>query len=287
MAPLAEAQSVTRTFGEHVAVDRVSLTVDRGEILGLIGANGAGKTTLIRLLLGLLTPTSGTTSLFGHAPTRQARTRLGYVPQGLGLYPDMTVTENVSFIAASFHIDAGAVALPADLTAERTSLVGRIGLGHQRQLAFACALAHAPELLVLDEPTSGVNPLARARLWDQIHGQADRGVGVLVTTHYLQEAQQCDHLMLMAAGRAVARGTLDQLLEDRTAARVHAASWADAFNTLTAAGCAVTLAGTQVRVADRSEAEVREILAAADIDGRVDVVPATLEETMTLLAHRP
>jgi ABC-type multidrug transport system ATPase subunit len=195
----------------------------------------------------------------------------------------MTVAENVSFIASSFRIDADAVALPADLTLERNTPVSRIGLGHQRQLAFACAISHAPELLVLDEPTSGVNPLARARLWDQIHEQADRGVGILVTTHYLQEAQQCDHLMLMAAGRTVARGTLENVLDGRTAVKIGAPSWADAFNTLKAAGCAVTLAGTQVRVADRSAVEIREILAGANIDGRVESVPATLEEVMTLL----
>jgi ABC-2 type transport system ATP-binding protein len=283
MAALAEARAVTRRFGDHVAVERASLEVDEGEIVGLIGANGAGKTTLIRLLLGLLVPTSGATALFGRPPTRRGRTRLGYVSQGLGLYSDMTVAENVRFITASFGIGADAVVMPSDLANLGDTLVGRIGLGHQRQLAFACAIAHRPELLVLDEPTSGVNPLARARLWDRIHEQAESSVGVLVTTHYLQEAQQCDRLVLMAAGRIVATGALDQIISGRRAAQVETTSWSAAFNALDAAGCAVTLAGTRVRVADRSPGEVRRVLDAAQIDADVEDVPATLEETMTLI----
>lgn len=283
MAALAEARRVTRRFGPHLAVADVSIDVRPGEIVGLLGANGAGKTTLIRLLLGLLGPTSGTTMLFGRPPSRAGRTRLGYVAQGLGLYGDMTVAENVRFITSAYGVSVDAVELPDGLAGERDTLVARIGLGRQRQLAFACAVAHDPALLVLDEPTSGVSPLARARLWDRIHDQVEREVGVLVTTHHLQEAQQCDRLVIMAAGRVVVEGTLGEVLAGRTAVLVDAPSWSRAFGVLSAAGAAVTLAGTKVRVADRSASEVRRLLAAANLDARVDVVPASLDETMVLI----
>jgi ABC-type multidrug transport system ATPase subunit len=184
-------------------------------------------------------------------------------------------------------VPAAAVVVPPDLAGDQDALVGRIGLGRQRQLAFACAVAHDPALLVLDEPTSGVNPLARARLWDRIHERADRGVGVLVTTHHLQEAQQCDRLIVMASGRGVVAGTLAEVLAGRTAVLVDAPSWSEAFAALSDAGSLVTLAGTRVRVADRSPDEVRAILAAASVEARVDVVPASLDETMVLVAAPP
>ncbi len=283
MTELAATVDVTCRFGTNVAVDCVSLAVRPGEIVGLIGANGAGKTTLIRMLLGLLAPSAGRVELFGAPPDRRSRRRLGYVAQGLGLYPDLTVAENAEFVAAAFG--APPADLPEDLAVVADDLVGSIGLGRQRRLAFATALAHTPELLVLDEPTSGVNPLARARLWDQIHEQAEGGTGVLVTTHYLQEAQQCDRLVLMAAGRAVVRGTLEEILAGRTATIVAAASWSEAFAALRAADLPVTLAGTRVRVADRPPDAVRRVLDAAGVAADVDAVPATLEEVVTLVGH--
>ncbi|MEW2623596.1 ATP-binding cassette domain-containing protein [Streptomyces sp. NPDC048106] len=179
------------------------MDVAPGEIVGLLGANGAGKTTVIRMLLGLTLPTGGTVATFGRAPDRTTRRRLGYVPQGLGLWATLTVAENASFAAAAFGSEPAG--LGQGLAALEHRLVSDIGLGLQRQLAFAIALAHRPELLVLDEPTSGVDPLARARLWDEVHDQAQRGTGVLVTTHYMQEAQQCDRLVLMSRGKAVGR----------------------------------------------------------------------------------
>ncbi|HEX9257967.1 MAG TPA: ABC transporter ATP-binding protein, partial [Acidimicrobiales bacterium] len=200
---LVRTSSLTRRFGSTVALDDVSVEVRSGEIVGVIGANGAGKTTLIRLLLGLLTPSAGDIVLFGEPPSRTSRHLVGYVPQGLGLYRDLTVSENLSFVATAY----GRPAPPqADLAQVADDLVGEIGLGRQRRLAFACALSHAPALLVLDEPTSGVDPISRARLWDTIHEQAEAGVGVLVSTHHMQEAEQCDRLVLMDLGRVVADG---------------------------------------------------------------------------------
>ena len=280
---LASARSVTRRFGELVAVDDVSLEIGAGEVVGLLGANGAGKTTLIRLLLGLLPVSSGSVELLGGPPSRATRRRLGYVPQGLGVWSDLTVGENVRFSTAAFATDMRRDAMPAGLAEVWNRPAGEIGLGRQRQLAFACALAHAPELLVLDEPTSGVDPLARARLWDEVREHADRGTGVLVTTHYLEEAHQCDRLIIMAAGRVVARGTLVEVIGDARTVRVRAASWERAFDALSDAGLLVTLTGREIRIAGSPVAHVADILEASDVAAQLDEIPASLEETMSTL----
>ena len=281
---LAEAAAVTRRFGTFTAVSDVSMNVADGEIVGLIGANGAGKTTLIRMLLGLLPATAGRVALFGEAPSRSTRRRLGYVPQSLGLYADLTVTENLRFVAQAFGAEPP-TALPDELSDVRGRLVGEIGLGLQRQLAFVAALAHSPSLLVLDEPTSGVDPLARSRLWDTIHEQADRGVGVLVTTHYMQEADQCDRLVIMVGGRAAAAGTVGEIIGGRTAVQVDTDSWEQAFNALTAARMPVLLAGRSVRVPDTPAGEVEQVLQHAGLSTRISAVPSTLDETLITLGR--
>jgi ABC-2 type transport system ATP-binding protein len=282
---LARTNDLGRTFGPFTAVDGVSLHVDHGEIVGLLGANGAGKTTVIRLLLGILAPTTGSVALFGEPPSRRTRARLGYVPQGLGIYEDLTVRENLEFCAAAYGLSTTAFKLPAPLEDVTGRLAGEIGLGRQRQLAFACALGHAPELLILDEPTSGVDPLARAELWDQVRGEAERGVGVMVTTHYLEEAQQCDRLIIMAAGRIVLSGTLEEVIGDATAILVRADAWASAFQALVDAGAVVVLKGRDARVANACVEDVRHVLDVAGISADLEVVPATLEETMATIAE--
>jgi ABC-2 type transport system ATP-binding protein/ribosome-dependent ATPase len=279
--PLAEAASVSKRYGSFAAVDEVSMRVRPGEIVGLLGANGAGKTTLIKLLLGLAVPTSGTATLFGQAPDRATRRRLGYVPQGLGLWEALTVAQNLHFANAAFGA-ADSHLTPA-LEAVRDRPVSAIGLGLQRQLAFTVALAHTPELLVLDEPTSGVDPLSRARLWDAVHAEADRGAGILVTTHYMQEAQQCDRLVLMSRGRAVAEGTEKDIIGTTTACEVDTDQWSTAFDALDRAELPVTLAGRRVRLADTPPETVRTALSAAGISAQVHEVPATLEEKMTVI----
>ncbi|MDN4476399.1 ATP-binding cassette domain-containing protein [Demequina sp. SYSU T00192] len=274
--PLISASGVTRRFGDFTAVDDVSLTVGPGEIVGLLGANGAGKTTLIRMILGLLPPTDGDLALFGSAPSREGRARLGYVPQGLGLWDDLTVAENLAFVDEAFA--SRATAVPEALAGSRARLVGGIGLGRQRQLAFAAALGHGPELLVLDEPTSGVDPLSRARLWDTVHESADAGVGVLVTTHYMQEAEQCDRLVLMSQGVAVASGQLADIVGGTTALAVRTDRWQDAFAALDDAGVLVMLAGTHVRAVDADEDHVRAAL--GGLAAALEPVTPTLEEAM-------
>ncbi len=284
-APLVEATDVTRRFGSFTAVDAVSIAVGAGEIVGLVGATGAGKTTLIRLLRGLLAPTRGRVALLGEPPSRRTRRRLGYVSQSLGLYTDMSVAENVRFATRALGSSLTSDDLGPDLAPLADRLVGQIGLGRQRQLAFACATSHRPDVLVLDEPTSGVDPLARARLWDRIRGEADRGAGVLVTTHYMQEAQQCDRLVMLASGAVTARGTTHEIVGDLTAVEATGSSWTDAFMALSAAGYPVTLDGRRVRIADADVSEISARLADAGVAAELAVVPARLDEAMVVLSR--
>jgi len=280
---LLRAAHVTRRFGAFTAVDDVSMGVHPGEVVGLLGANGAGKTTLIRMLLGLIAVTSGRVDLLGGPPDRQRRRRLGYVPQGLGLYGDLTARENLSFSARAYG--SAVPALPPTLAERADVLVRELPLGAQRQVAFLAALAHSPEVLVLDEPTSGVDALARAALWDTIRGQAEHGAGVLVTTHYMQEAQQCDRLLLMSNGQLVAQGSEADIIGSTTAVAVRTSNWAQAFAALNAAGAPVMLAGRAIRVANANPGELEDVLKAAGIQATLQPVPATIEERMLVLAR--
>jgi ABC-2 type transport system ATP-binding protein len=287
--PLAQCVAVTRRFGPATAVRDVSLAVGPGEIVGLLGANGAGKTTLIRMLLGLLPATTGTVELFGAPPARGSRRRLGYVPQGLGLYDDLTVAENLSFSAAVFG--GPPTVLPDELQAAVP--VGALPLGLQRRAAFVQALSHRPGLLILDEPTSGVAPLARARLWETIRAAAEDGAGVLVTTHYMEEAGECDRLVVLAAGRVVAAGTPAEVIGTATVTVVTTSAWRAAFRRLDEQGLPATRSGTTLRIPAGPE-QVRRALAAEPPAGeppagepaageagpavRIGTAPATLEE---------
>jgi len=281
-APLASAVGATRRFGELTVVDGVDLTVAAGEVVGLIGANGAGKTTLIRMLLGLLTPTAGQVRLFGEPPSRRTRARLGYMPQSLGLYEDLTVAENLAFSTAAYG--SSDAVLDGELAQARDVLIRDLPLGLRRRAAFAIALGHHPDLLVLDEPTSGVDPLARARLWETIRSSAEEGAGVLVTTHHLSEAEQCDRLVVLAAGRVAAAGTLAEVVGDTTAVEIRTPSWEAAFTALDLARLPVSLVGRTLRVPGANPAAVARLLAEAGVDADVAPVPASFEETFVVLA---
>jgi ABC-type multidrug transport system ATPase subunit len=281
--PLLRADSVTRRFGSFTAVDDVSMEVRRGEVVGLLGANGAGKTTLIRMLLGLLATSEGRVYCLGGQPDRKHRARLGYVPQNLGLYRDLTVAENLRFVTGTFGVPVPG--LPDDVARYSDVLVESVPLGAQRRAAFAAALSHGPEVLLLDEPTSGVDALSRAMLWDTIRERSDDGVGVLVTTHYMAEAQQCDRLLLMSDGRLVAQGSVADIVGSTTATAVHTQDWAGAFAALNVAGVPVILDGRAVRVADADPRKLAEILSTAGIPARLESVPATIEERMLVLAR--
>jgi ABC-2 type transport system ATP-binding protein len=274
MTPIAQSVEVTRRFDHLVAVDSVDLHVEPGEVVGLLGANGAGKTTLIRLLLGLVPPTAGEVRLFGLHPSRETRRRIGYVPQGLGLYDDLTPEENLSFAHAVFG--GPDAELPAALRPVADVLVGRLSLGVQRRVAFAQALAHRPDLLMLDEPTSGVDTLARARLWETIRDCAEAGAGALVTTHHMDEAEECDRLVVMADGRVVADGTLEEIVGDARVAVVETQEWERAFRSVEEAGLTATLVGTTLRIPRASPGDVERAI--SGVPARVTEAPATLEE---------
>jgi ABC-2 type transport system ATP-binding protein/ribosome-dependent ATPase len=279
-ARLAEASAISKRFVDNLAVDGVTISVSAGEIVGLVGANGAGKTTLIRMLLGLLRPDQGQVMLFGRPPTRATRSRLGYMPQSMGLYEDLTVTQNLEFTARVFGVEPPR--LESDLASLGASLVSELPLGLRRRVGFVAALSHRPDLLVLDEPTSGVGPLGRAELWETIHDAADAGAGVLVTTHHMDEAEQCDRLILLSAGRAVAVGTVDEILAGQVTIEASPVDPAAALAMLERAGMAALPTGSHLRLPGVSAASVRSILG-----GEVALVESnsSLEEAFMTLAR--
>jgi ABC-2 type transport system ATP-binding protein/ribosome-dependent ATPase len=276
MKPVTAA-SVTRRFGDFTAVDNVNFDIEPGEVVGLVGANGAGKTTLIRMILGLLEPTEGSVQLFGTPPTRDQRRRIGYVPQNLGLYRDLTAAENLEFRADVFASGR------TQLSREFEGLVGSMSLGLQRRTAFAAATQHDPELLVLDEPTSGVSPLSRTKLWNMIRERAEAGAAVLVSTHYMDEAEQADRLVLMSHGRVVASGLLDNIIGDQAVVAVTADHWDRAFAALDDGHRLITLSGTTVRVLRESPDDISAALDSAGVRAELTTARATLDETMVLL----
>jgi ABC-2 type transport system ATP-binding protein len=275
---------VSRRFGRITAVDGVSFTVRGGEVVGLLGANGAGKSTVIRMILGLLAPTAGRVELFGAAPTRQSRNRIGYVPQGLGLYPDLTVSENLAFVADAFSVERPD--LDDELARVASRPVGEISLGLRRRTAFAAALSHRPEALILDEPTSGVGPMGRAELWRTIGEAAEGGAAVLVSTHYMEEAEQCDRIIMLAAGREVARGTTADISAGIPVVEVTADDWAGALAALERAGMRPGLSGRRLRVAGIDPGAVGVVLRDAGVPAAVTPSPARFEEAFVAMVSR-
>jgi ABC-2 type transport system ATP-binding protein len=211
------AHELRKTFGRFQAVKGIDIQVRYGEIYGLLGANGAGKTTTIKMLCGLIAPTSGVMELAGeHGGLRSSfvRQRIGYMSQKFSLYDDMTINENLEFFAGVYQVPFAQREEKKRWVLEFSGLEGhgdvRTGAlpgGWKQRVAFGASIMHEPSVLFLDEPTSGVDPLARRAFWRMINDLADRGVAVLVTTHYLEEAEQCNRLGLMVAGELVAQGT--------------------------------------------------------------------------------
>jgi ABC-2 type transport system ATP-binding protein len=212
-----------KTFGTMVAVEGLDLTIHRGEVFGLLGPNGSGKTTTIRMLCGLMVPSGGSATVVGFDIVREAeqiRRRIGYMSQRFGLYDDLTVTENLTFYASIYGLHgAERRARVAELLdelglRERTAqLAGTLSGGWKQRLALACATAHRPAMLFLDEPTAGVDPASRRLFWQRIYALAEQGTTILVTTHYMDEAERCQRLAFLSRGKLIAVGTVAEVLE--------------------------------------------------------------------------
>lgn len=281
MTTMVRIDEVTKHFDDVVAVDGISLMVEPGEVVGLLGANGAGKTTLIKLLLGLLPPTHGEVKLMGGRPGRETRRHIGYMPQTLGLYEDLTVAQNLAFTADAFGAERPQ--LDDDLAAVSRSPISELPLGLRRRTAFVAALCHAPRLLVLDEPTSGVGPLGRSDLWDTIHDTADQGAAALVTTHYMDEAEQCDRLVIMASGKEVAAGSVDDIVTGHRTVEVKVDDTARALRAFEEHGYHPLPRGSQLRVPGISPATLTTLLGEIQVD-EVESTPSTLEEVFITLS---
>jgi ABC-2 type transport system ATP-binding protein len=221
--PPAEADAavvtrgLTKRFGAFTAVDRVDLAVRQGELYGFLGPNGAGKSTTLRMLCGILEPSEGGGRVLGfdlRAEPERVKASIGYMSQRFSLYDDLTAEENLTFYAMVYGVPrreraarTGRMARLADLVGREEVLAGRLSGGYRQRLALACALVHAPRLLFLDEPTAGVDPVSRRTFWELIRQLADGGVTVVVTTHYMDEAEHCDRLGFIYQGRLIAQGT--------------------------------------------------------------------------------
>jgi ABC-2 type transport system ATP-binding protein len=216
-----EVSGLSKKFGDFVAVDNVSFKVAKGEIFGFLGANGAGKSTTIRMLCGLLNPTSGGATVGGFpvaSRPEKVKERIGYMSQKFSLYEDLTVRENIRFFGGIYGLSRSRLSKRLPWVLEMAGLKGRgntltreLAGGWKQRLALGCALLHEPEIVFLDEPTGGVDPASRRRFWDLIYDLSVRGVTVFVTTHYLDEAEYCHRIMLMHAGKIIAGGSPREL----------------------------------------------------------------------------
>jgi ABC-2 type transport system ATP-binding protein len=222
--PLAiDVNDLHKSFGTIKAVDGVSLQVKEGEIFGFLGPNGGGKTTTIRMICGLLTPDSGSGTCLGYDIITQAReikTQIGYMTQKFSLYEELSIYENFEFIARMYNVPDREIRIQEALQffglplTQKDQLAGTLSGGWKQRLALAAAVLHQPKLLLLDEPTAGVDPKARREFWDEIHRLSARGITTLVTTHYMDEAARCHRLAYISRGRILTRGTIDEIIQE-------------------------------------------------------------------------
>jgi len=233
-----EVSGLRKTFGTFTAVDGIDVTVERGQIFGFLGPNGSGKTTTIRMLCGTMRPDSGSALVLGEDVIRhpdRVQRRIGYMSQKFSLFEDMTVAENLRFYAGVYELPDEEFAVQREYVLKMADLVGRedeltrnLSVGWRQRLALGAATIHSPELLFLDEPTSGVDPVARRQFWDLLYDLAGRGVTLFVTTHYMDEAAHCNQLAFIYRGRIVAEGTPSALRAEQVDQRIFDISVADA-----------------------------------------------------------
>lgn len=222
------AKDLTRRFGTFTAVDHITFDVEKGEIFGFLGANGAGKTTAMRMLCGLLLPTSGQATVAGFdvfKQTEEIKKNIGYMSQKFSLYEDLTVVENIRFYGGIYGLNdeqikekSNRLVAQLHLDGQEKTLVRSLPLGWKQKLAFSIAIVHDPAIVFLDEPTGGVDPVTRREFWGLIYDAAARGITIFVTTHYMDEAEYCDRVSIMVDGRMDALGSPAQLMKDFSAA---------------------------------------------------------------------
>ncbi|MFC4158762.1 ABC transporter ATP-binding protein [Chitinimonas lacunae] len=221
MAAVIDVAGLTKRYGERTVVDGLTMRVEPGQIFGFLGPNGSGKTTSIRMMCGLLTPDSGSGQTLGYdivSDSAAIKRQVGYMTQRFGLYEDLSLRENLDFVARVYGMDRRRERVEAalerlGLAARQHQLAGKLSGGWKQRLALAACMLHEPRLLLLDEPTAGVDPKARRDFWDEIHRLSDQGVTVLVSTHYMDEAERCHQLGYIAYGRLLALGRPDELIE--------------------------------------------------------------------------
>ena len=237
--PVIEVENLKRRFGSFMAVDGISFVVEHGEVLGLLGANGAGKSTTFRMLCGLLPPSEGRLLVAGHnlrKAAAKARQRIGYMAQRFSLYANLSVVENLRFFARVYGLNIQRRKQRVQWALEEFELAdladatsGELPLGYKQRLALAAALMHEPEILFLDEPTSGVDPLARREFWRRINALAEQKVTVLVTTHFMEEAEYCDRVVIMDRGKVLAEGTPEAIKKAHRTEKDPSPTLEDAF----------------------------------------------------------
>jgi ABC-2 type transport system ATP-binding protein len=293
-----EVMDLTKRFGDFVAVDGVSFHINRGEIFGFLGPNGAGKTTTIRMLLGLLRPTSGTATVLGYDIVHQAediRKNIGYMSQRFSLYRDLTVSENLDFYGRTYGVRGTRLRDRKRFAIEMAGLVGRereltrnLSGGWKQRLALGAAILHEPEMLFLDEPTAGVDPISRRAFWDLLYELAEGGTTIFVTTHYMDEAEHCQDLAFIHSGRIIAEGAPEEIKLDQMRGQVLEIDCAQpdvAIGVLRDFGTfeEVALYGAQIHVVAEGVEEykprIAQALAEAGIEMRaMDVIAPSLED---------
>jgi ABC-2 type transport system ATP-binding protein len=303
--PAIRARGLSKRFGHVVAVDGLDLTVSRREVYGFLGPNGSGKSTTIRMLCGLLNPSAGEIDVMGHSIPRDAealKRRIGYMTQRFSLYEDLTVVENLAFLAAVHDMPRAKARPRIDelierfwLGQQRKQLAGTLSGGQKQRLALAGTVLHKPDLLFLDEPTSAVDPQSRREFWDSLFELADQGTTLLVSTHYMDEAERCTRLAILDRGRIVADGTPQQLM-----AGLPGRTWLVATDEPRRAQQAlrdlpgvVALAqiGTSLRVLGQVESDLEESLTArlytAGLAGTVHSTAPNLEDVFVAATAKP
>ena len=304
-APAVVTDGLTKRFGAFTAVDHVDLRVERGELYGFLGPNGAGKSTTLRMLCGILEPSEGGGQVLGLDLVREPdriKAAIGYMSQRFSLYDDLTAEENVTFYASVYGVPLRARAARieqmiqlADLAGRQDVLAARLSGGYRQRLALACALVHAPRLVFLDEPTAGVDPVSRRTFWELIRRLADGGVTVVVTTHYMDEAEHCDRLGFIYQGRLIAQGSPASIKRDafrKPVFEVEAADPRRAMDFLAdwAGAEEVARYGARLRMVASDEtvlpAAVAGALEAAGLPARVTPVAPTVEDLFISFVDR-